>query len=57
MPFKKEPFEAANIIIKGLRSQKALIAFPTILYYLIIVLSIIPSSLIDYALNWLPKKE
>ena len=57
MPFKKEPFEAANIIIKGLKKQKARIAFPISLYYLMIILSIIPPSLIDTALSWLPKKE
>jgi len=57
MPLKKEPFEAANIIIKGLEKQKARIAFPVTLYYLMIILSIIPPSLIDTALSWLPKKE
>tara|TARA_E500000178_G_C17016251_1_gene753130 strand:- start:1335 stop:1517 length:183 start_codon:yes stop_codon:yes gene_type:complete len=56
MPFKKEPFDAVNIIVKGLRKENGHIAFPASLYFLIIILSIILPSIITIASSRIQKK-
>ena len=57
MLFTKEPFNAVNIKVKGLRKENGHIAFPESLYCLMKILLIIPQSIINVVSNWLHKKN
>lgn len=56
MPLLMTPEQAARIIHKGLRTNRARIAFPLPLYALVRVLTALPQPLLDFIAAWMPKK-
>jgi short-subunit dehydrogenase len=57
MPLLMDTQKAATIIINSLEKDKAQIAFPFLLYVLVVFLSFLPSQLTDKFANYFPKKE
>ena len=57
MPFIMTGEKAANVIVNGLKKNKARIAFPFILYTLILLLAVLPSHIACWLLRQLPRKE
>lgn len=57
MPFKISAKDAAKIIIRGVQKNKAIIAFPLIMYILLRILSVLPAILIDYINSKIPGKQ
>jgi len=56
MPLLLSPEKAAQIIIKGLKQNKARIAFPLPLYFTSWLIGILPPAWLDWVLEKLPKK-
>lgn len=57
MPFIMSGEKAANVIVNGLKKDKARIAFPLILYTLMLLLAALPSYMACWLLGQLPRKE
>ena len=56
MPFKIPVEQAAKIIIQGIETNKGLIVFPKITYFLLKLINLLPYQLIDYVNSKLPGK-
>ena len=57
MPFLMEGSKAAEIIIKGLKQNKARISFPKPMYLAVLLFSALPLYLSEFISNKLPNKE